>query len=73
MGLAKSLDGAPVKARENRMKRLPRLFDGMHIYLQGDFNNPYPQKKQLTEILTKGVLFFQFSMNSNYYKRTNEI
>jgi len=54
VGLARSLDGAPVKARENRMKRLPRLFDGMHIYLQGDFNNPYPQKKQLTEILTKG-------------------
>ena len=54
VGLSKSVHGAPMESRLNRMKRLPRLFDGMHVYLHGSFDSPYPTKKEMADILTKG-------------------
>lgn len=43
--------GGPMLAKNNFLNRLPKLFDGCHIYLQGVFEKPYPSKSELSNLL----------------------
>ena len=54
VGATKAVRGGPMEARLNRMKHLPKLFDGMHVYLYGSFDKPYPNRTELTAILRRG-------------------
>ncbi|GFR97895.1 BRCA1-associated RING domain protein 1 [Elysia marginata] len=45
---------APQKARLNRMKKLPGLFDGCQFYFQGKFQYPTPSKDQLVQLVKLG-------------------
>ena len=46
--------GAPGRAQNNFANRRPRLFDGCHIFLKGDFEAPYPSKLELWNLLKNG-------------------
>ncbi len=44
----------PMQSKNNASNRLPRLLDGCHIYLQGQFGYPYPSRAELSELLKMG-------------------
>ncbi|CAE1237156.1 BARD1 [Acanthosepion pharaonis] len=45
---------APYNGRMNRLKQLPRLFDGCQFYFHGTFNYPTPEKEDLIELVKFG-------------------
>lgn len=49
-----SVSGVPVKARQNAEKMCPGLFNGCHMFLWGNFCNPYPSKKDVEALIKAG-------------------
>ncbi|GAB1600874.1 BRCA1-associated RING domain protein 1-like [Argonauta hians] len=45
---------APFKGRMNKLKQLPRLFDGCQFYFHGAFNPPVPKKEELMNLVQQG-------------------
>ncbi|XP_052823265.1 BRCA1-associated RING domain protein 1 [Octopus bimaculoides] len=45
---------APFKGRMNKLKQLPRLFDGCQFYFHGAFNSPVPTKEELMDLVKQG-------------------
>ena len=53
-GVEKTVHGGPMEARLNRLKQLPKLFDGLHVYLHGTFEKPYLDRRDMGTVLRKG-------------------
>lgn len=43
--------GGPLRSLTSRLRQLPRLFNGCHFYLYGSFSLPYPNKKDLGDLI----------------------